>query len=98
MRWDGNCYTLAEDEVTTHHPPSAKWAPVAWRFLANATKDALLENAVVKAAYDKRGRECKGAVSGEVTLGCETADRALSASVVAAVRSGAVVPTPDRIP
>jgi hypothetical protein len=98
MRWDGNCYTLAEDEVTTHRPPSAKWAPVTWRFLAPATKDALLDNATVKAAYDKRGRECKGAVSGEVTLACERADEALAASVVFAVRSGAVLPTPERIP
>jgi len=98
MRWDGNCYTLAEDEVTTHRPPSAKWAPITWRFLANATKDALLDNAQVKAAYDKRGRECKGAVSGEVTSSCQKADEALSSAVVFAVRSGTVVPTPDHIP
>lgn len=98
MRWDGNCYTLAEDEVTTHRPPSAKWAPVTWRYLSPATKDALLDNPTVKAAYDKRGRECKGAASGEVTLACERADEALAASVVFAVRSGAVVPTPERIP
>jgi hypothetical protein len=98
MRWDGNCYTLAEDEVTTHKPPVAKWAPVVWRFLAPATKDALLDNAQVKAAYDKRGKECKGAVSGDVTSACEKADADLSAAVVSAVRSGVVVPTPPRIP
>ncbi len=98
MRWDGNCYTLAEDEVTMRKPPTAKWAPIVWRFLAPATKDALLENPQVKAAYDKRGRECKGAVSGEVTTACERADEALSAAVVVAVRMGTVVPTPPRIP
>jgi hypothetical protein len=98
MRWDGNCYTLAEDELTTRRPPSAKWAPVVWRFLANATKDALLDNATVKAAYDRRGRECKGAVSGEVTSACEKSDQDLSAAVIAAVRTGATIPTPDRIP
>ncbi len=98
MRWDGNCYTLGEDEVTTHKPPAPKWAPIAWRYLAEATKNGLLDNAQVKAAYDKRSHECKGAVSGDVTLTCQRADEALSAAVVAAVRGGATVPTPDHIP
>ena len=98
MRWDGNCYTLADDEVTTKHPPVAKFAPIQWRFLAEATKNGLLDNDQVKAAYEKRGKECKGAVSGEVTLACQKADEALTASVVAAIRSGANVPTPERIP
>lgn len=98
MRWDGNCYTLADDEITTHHPPSAKWAPVTWRYLAPATKDALLGNASVKTAYDKRGHECKGATSGDVTLACQKADEALAAAVVAAVRGGVAIPTPERIP
>jgi hypothetical protein len=98
MRWDGNCYTLADDEITTRHPPVAKSPGVTWRFLAPATKDALLETASVKAAYDKRGRECKGAVSGDVTLGCEKADQELSSAVVSAVRNGASIPTPQHIP
>ncbi len=98
MRWDGNCYTLADDEVTTHKPPVAKFAPIQWRYLADATKNGLLDNEQVKSAYDRRGKECKGAVSGDVTLSCQKADEALSASVVAAVRAGASVPTPERIP
>jgi hypothetical protein len=98
MRWDGNCYTLADDEVTTRHPPVAKYAPIQWRVLAEATKNGLLDNEQVKAAYEKRGKECKGAVSGEVTLSCQKADEALTASVVTAIRGGANVPTPERIP
>ena len=98
MRWDGNCYTLGEGEVTTHRPPAPKSAPIAWRYLESATKDALLNDAHVKAAYDKRNHECKGAVSGDVTLTCQKADEALSAAVVAAVRSGATVPTPQHVP
>ena len=98
MRWDGNCYTLSDDEVTTHKPPAAKFAPIQWRYLADATKNGLLDNDQVKAAYEKRGKECKGAVSGDVTLSCQKADEALSAAVVAAVRGGASVPTPEHIP
>ena len=36
--------------------------------------------------------------TGDVTLTCQKADEALSAAVVTAVRSGANVPTPERIP
>lgn len=98
MRWDGNCYTLGDDEVTTKKPPAPKWAPITWRFLAPATKDGLMENEVVKAAEAKRGKECKGATSGDVTLACQHADEALSAAVVTVVRSGTAVPTPERVP
>lgn len=98
MRWDGNCYTLSDDEITMKKPPAAKSAPIAWRFLTDATKNGLLDSEQVKAAYDKRSKECKGAVSGDVTLACQRADEALSAAVVTAVRAGASVPTPERIP
>ncbi len=98
MRWDGNCYTLGEDEVTMRKPPAPKAAPITWRFLATSTKDALAANDQVKAAVDKRGKECKGATSGDVTLACQRADEALSAIVVTAVRGGTTVPTPERVP
>jgi hypothetical protein len=98
MRWDGNCYTLDEGQVTTRRPPAPKSAPIAWRYLESATKDGLLGDDHVKAAYDKRNHECKGAVSGDVTLTCQKADEALSAAVVGAVRNGATVPTPQHVP
>ena len=98
MRWDGNCYTLSDDEVTMRRPPAPKHAPITWRYLEEATKNALLDDAKLKAAYDKRNHECKGAVSGDVTLSCQRADEALTAAVVAAIRGGANVPTPERIP
>jgi hypothetical protein len=98
MRWDGNCYTLEDAELTAKKPPSPKHASIPWRYLAERTKDALLQSAKVLAAYQRRGKECKGASSGEVTKACETADAALSSAVVTEVRSGMNVPTPERIP
>lgn len=98
MRWDGNCYTLDEGEVTTHRPPSPKGAPVVWRFLQPSTQDALSQTPQVSDAVIKRSKECKGATSGDVTLACQRADEALSAAVVAAVRNGAAIPTPARVP
>jgi hypothetical protein len=98
MRWDGNCYTLSGEEVTMHRPPAPKFAPIAWRYLEDPTKNALLDDAKLKKAYDRRNHECKGAVSGDVTLSCQHADTALSAAVVAAVRGGASIPTPQHVP
>ncbi len=98
MRWDGTCYTLEEAEVTGRKPPAVKHAPIPWRYLAERTRTALLESPKVMTAYQRRGKECKGAVSGEVTKPCEQADGALSAAIVAEVRGGLRVPTPERLP
>jgi hypothetical protein len=98
MRWDGNCYTLDDSELTTKKPPSPKFASIPWRYLSERTRDSLLQDAKVLAAYQRRGKECKGAASGEVTKACEQADAALSAAVVSEVRSGNTVPTPEKIP
>lgn len=98
MRWDGHCYTLDDGEVTEKVPPRPKAAPLPFRFYSDATKAALLKSPKVLAAYQLRGRECKGAISGAVTRACERADDALSAAVVAEVRGGLAVPAPERLP
>ncbi|HSQ64526.1 MAG TPA: hypothetical protein VLM85_14985 [Polyangiaceae bacterium] len=98
MRWDGNCYTLDDGEVTTHRPPAPKGAPIVWRFLQPSTQDALSQTPQVSTASIKRSKECKGATSGDVSLACQKADEALSVAVVAAVRGGATIPTPARAP
>lgn len=98
MRWDGNCYTLEDDELSAKRPPSPRHAPLPFRYYSEKTKDALLKSAKVLAAYQRRGKECKGAVSGEVSKACEKADAALSAAVVEEVRSGATIPTPEKLP
>ena len=98
MRWDGNCYTLEDSDLTTKKPPSPKVPPIPWRLLSDRTKDALLKSPKVLAAYQKRGKECKGAISGEVSRACEQADTALSNAIVSEIRGGLTLPTPDRLP
>lgn len=98
MRWDGNCYTLEDSDLTTKRPPAPKLPPIPWRLLSDRTKDALLKSPKVLAAYQKRGKECKGAISGEVTRACEQADTALSLAIVAEIRGGLAIPTPEHLP
>lgn len=98
MRWDGYCYSLEDGTLAFHAPPQPKNGNIAWRYLENPTKDALLGDPGVKAAYDKRAKECKGAITGDVTLTCQKADEGLSLAVANAVRGGISVPTPAKLP
>jgi hypothetical protein len=98
MRWDGNCYTLDEGELTTKKPPAAKHGPIPWRWISDRTKDALLTSPKVLAAFQRRAKECQGVSSGDISRACEHADQALSAAVVAEVRGGLAIPTPDYRP
>jgi hypothetical protein len=98
LRWNGNCFTLDGGEVTAKRPPKPRTAPIQFHRLDDKTQNALLENTAVRAAYAKRGKECKGATSGEVTTACVRADDALSAAVVDYVRGGGTLPRPLRLP
>ena len=98
LRWDGNCYSLEDGELTEKHPPSAKSGPLPFRHYEPATKDALLKDAKILAAYKKRDKECKGAISGEVTRACENADTALSVAIVSEIRGGLTLPLPAKLP
>ncbi|AKV00404.1 hypothetical protein AKJ09_07067 [Labilithrix luteola] len=98
MRWDGNCYTLDEGELSTKAPRSPRHASLPFRFYSEQTKKALLERPKILAAYQARGKECKGAMSGEVSKACERADAALSAAIVGEIRAGLTIPTPETIP
>ncbi len=98
MRWDGFCYTLEEGTLSFRAPPKPKASSITWRYLENPTKDALLNDAAVKTANDKRNKECKGVTSGDVSLACQKADEALSAAVTAAVRGGIALPVPVKLP
>jgi hypothetical protein len=98
IRWDGNCYTLSDGEITTRKPPVAKHSSISWRYLGERVRDALTQNPKISAAFQKRGKECKGATSGDVSKACELADAALSSAVVSEIRSGLAVPTPEKVP
>lgn len=94
LRWDGSCASLAQEELTTKKPPKAKTAAVSWRDISNGTRDALLADAKLQAAFEKRRKECKGVTTGDVSAACVKADTALSAGIVDFVRGGGALPAP----
>lgn len=100
LRWDGTCSMAMEAQVVTRTaPPHPTSAHVQWHRISARTQDALVAASEgVKRAHTKRGKECKGAMSGDVSAACEKADRALVAAVVDYVRSGGKLPPPDDVP
>ncbi len=100
LRWDGSCALGVEGNALGRtRPPHPKTARVQWHRLGTRTQDALIAaSEVVKKAHTQRGRECRGAMSGDVTAACARADEALVAAVVDCVRSGAPLPPTEDAP
>ncbi len=100
LRWDGSCSRGVEAEMVTRtKPASPRVARIRWNRMGARTQDAIVAASdTVKRARTKRGKECKGAMTGDVSASCDKADDALSNAVVDYVRSGGALPAPDEVP
>lgn len=96
LRSDGTCVSVMEGELTTKRPPAPKPASVPWTRLEEGTRKALLASPKVKTSLDALGKACANATTDRKS--CDKADRAFSAAVLDAVRSGASLPVPGRRP
>ncbi len=80
-------------------PARPKSAHVQWHRIGAALQDALIAGSEpVKRAHARRGKECQGASSGDVSKSCEAADQALVDAIVDAVRNRGGVPEPAAFP
>ena len=97
LRWDGSCALAVDAEmITKSRPPKPRTARVQWHRIAGPTQDALIAASdTVKRARAKRGKECQGAMTGDVSASCQKADASLVDAVVDYVRGGGAVPLPD---
>ena len=97
LRWDGSCAMAVDaDMISRNRPSRAKTARVQWHRIGNATQDALIAgNDALKRAHAKRGKECRGAMTGDVSAACEKADAGLVDAIVEYVRGGGTLPVPD---
>jgi len=98
LRWNGSCVTLAKEEVTLDKPPTPKVPNLEWRFLDDNVQAALREDKTINTAVRARSKECKGAVSGDVSLACVKADDRLTQVVVEYLRKGGKLPVPSKLP
>jgi hypothetical protein len=98
LRWDGYCYSLEANQVTTKPPPKPRRALIPFFKIGKSMQDALLANQAVVKAYAKRMKECGGATQGEVSVACEKANTALSNAASDFIVSGVKLPEPSKIP
>jgi hypothetical protein len=100
LRWDGTCSIAVEAEVFTRSRPARPGtASIKWHRLGNRVQDALIASSeAVKRAHARRGKECQGAMSGDVSAGCLRADQALVDAIVDYVRDGGALPAADSLP
>jgi hypothetical protein len=100
LRWDGTCARGVEaDALGRTRPPRPRSANVQWHRIGSAMQDALIGGSdAVKKAHAKRGKECQGATSGDVSRSCEASNQALIDTIVDYVRSGGALPEPAVLP
>ena len=80
-------------------PPRPRSARVQWHRIGASLQDALIAaSEPVKKAHARRGKECQGAMSGDVSKGCQDADRALVDAIVEHVRTHGALPPPANLP
>jgi hypothetical protein len=97
LRWDGTCAMAVDaDMLTQKRPPRPKSARVLWHRIGDKTQTALIvANDAIKRAHAKRGKECRGAMTGDVSAECQKADLTLVDAIVEYVRGGGQVPQPE---
>jgi hypothetical protein len=99
LRWDGSCSMAVDADVFTKaRPPKPRAARVQWHRIGDKAQTALIvASDAVKTAHAKRGKECRGAMSGDVSASCAKADAALVDAIVDYVRGGGTLPPPGAL-
>jgi hypothetical protein len=97
LRWDGTCAMAVDADMLSHtRPPKPRSARVLWHRIGDKAQTALIvASDTVKKAHAKRGKECRGAMTGDVSAACQKADAALVDAIVDYVRGGGEVPAPE---
>jgi hypothetical protein len=98
LRWDGSCSMAVDADILGTSAPSGrpKSARVLWHRIGDKMQTALITgNDAIHKAHAKRGKECQGAMSGDVSAACQKADNALVDAIIDYVRGGGTLPTPD---
>jgi hypothetical protein len=98
LRFDGTCATIRQEMVVRYMPGAVKVAPVVWKYLDPDIQEALLKDRGVSRASEKERPACKGSTQKNPAEPCMKAMTQLSDAIGVALRLGAVVPAPDKVP
>lgn len=92
-RWDGQCASVATDEVRLRRPPAPTAAPIAWQSLSEPTRTALLDDHAIKLRLDQQQDRCAKDSSAHR---CNEMTAALTRGIADYVRKGGKLP-PTRL-
>jgi hypothetical protein len=98
LRWDGTCANLADGELAMRAPVPPRHAPFSWRYIDTNIQNALLADSSIEAARRLHKKHCHGVSLGRLSPACLKAESELQGSIVAAVRTGMMLPLPQRVP
>ena len=98
LRLDGTCATIREEMLVQYVPGTVKTAPVVWKFLDDATQQALLGDRRVEQAQKAERRECRGMSVNQRNETCARATQALNDAIMIALRKGISLPPPSKVP
>jgi hypothetical protein len=87
-RWDGQCVSVMEDEVSLRRPPVPRAAPIVWKALNDSTHTALLDDRGIKSRHQQLDRCDKDSS----TARCTEATAALTRLIADYVRRGGKLP------
>jgi hypothetical protein len=94
-RWDGTCATIAKRDAVTYLPGVPQAAPVEFKELDTTMRAAILRDKKLETLQNARSADCKQSTESE---DCAKATKALSDSIVTAIRQGLRLPMPRQRP
>jgi hypothetical protein len=98
LRLDGTCATVRQEFVAPYMTGAVQVARVVWKYVDPSIQDALLADKSVARASEKERPACKGSTMKSPAPACDKAQKNLSDAIGIALRLGAVVPAPAKVP
>jgi hypothetical protein len=98
LRMDGTCATVRQEFVAPYMTGAVQVARVVWKYVDPGIQEALLNDKGVARASEKERPACKGSTMKSPGPACDKAQKNLSDAIGIALRLGAVVPVPVKVP
>jgi hypothetical protein len=98
LRLDGTCATVRQEFVAPYMTGAVQVARVVWKYVDPGIQEALLSDRGVARASEKERPACKGSTMKSPGAACDKAQKNLSDAVGIALRLGAAVPAPAKVP
>jgi hypothetical protein len=98
LRADGTCATIRQEMLVSYATGEMKSPHVVWKYLDSAMQEALLADKGVQQAYAVERKICRSESVTHPEEACAKQMAKLTQAVLAAVKNGLALPTPEKRP